>query len=184
MSQRNSGRDPISGDRFITPHWPIKALCSVELFPQPIWEPACANGDMANSIWESVQLGACEVWGTDKDRGEDFFAFTSMHGFSKSIITNPPYSGGLADRFIRHALKLTKPVDGKIAMLLPINFDAAKSRRNIFAEHPAFIAKYVLTERIRWTNLEQVASPSTNHAWFIWDWKEATGHPPILGYLP
>ncbi len=185
MSQRHSGRDPIEGDRFITPHWPISALCSVELFPQPIWEPACGNGDMADSIWNCAPMDAPrEVVQSDISQGEDFFDYSEMLLDSKSIITNPPYSNGLAEKFIRHALKLTKPVSGKVAMLLPINHDAAQTRRYLYAENAAFVAKHILTKRIRWTNLEQISSPSMNHAWFIFDWSQAYGTPPALGYLP
>ena len=67
-------------------------------------------------------------------------------------------------------------------MLLPMNFDAAKGRRDLFAENPAFKAKYVLTKRIRWENLEQkAAGPSSNHAWYVWD--RSHSGPPTMGWL-
>ena len=73
---------------------------------------------------------------------------------------------------MRHALKLTEPELGKVAMLLPVNFDTAKGRKDIFADHPAFARKLILTRRIRWANIEQKsAGPSMNHAWYVWGWR-------------
>ncbi|MGH9552146.1 MAG: hypothetical protein ACRD3W_22355 [Terriglobales bacterium] len=98
-----------------------------------------------------------------------------------SIITNPPYER--AHDFISHALDLTQPISGRVAMLLPMAFDCAKTRRSIFAQHPAFCRKLVLTKRVRWANLEQkTAGPSMNHAWFVWDWRNE-GSDPTIGYL-
>jgi hypothetical protein len=67
-------------------------------------------------------------------------------------------------------------------MLLPLAFDAAKMRSDLF-RNPPFAARYVITRRIRWENLEQKeAGPSQNHCWLIWDWKH-TG-PPKMGWIP
>ena len=69
-----------------------------------------------------------------------------------------------------------------VAMLLPMTFDAAKTRRDLFEEKP-FKAKYTITRRIRWENLEQKKNgPSTNHAWYVWDWQWK--QKPIMGWLP
>jgi len=91
------------------------------------------------------------------------------------IATNPPFS--LAGEFCRRAQHASK-----VAMLLPLAFDSAKGRKDLFAENPSFKAKYVLTKRIRWENLEQKkAGPSSNHAWYVWD--RSHEGPPILGWL-
>jgi hypothetical protein len=100
---------------------------------------------------------------------------------SRSVITNAPFAR--ADEFIRHALRATKRAEGRVAMLLPTHFDTAQSRRTLFAECRMFAKKWILTRRIRWSNLPQKKNiPSTNHAWFVWDWKYEG--PPVLGYLP
>ena len=78
------------------------------------------------------------------------------------IATNPPY-GKLAEKIIRHALKLTEATGGKVAMLLPHAWDCAKGRVDLF-ENPPFKCKLTLLQRIRWANLEHTASPSSNHA--------------------
>ncbi len=153
MAQRNSEYERIPGDLYVTPQWVWDALYEVEEF-KGAWD--CAPVDSAYDF-----LG---VYTTD----------------SRKIATNPPFN--LSEKFVRHALALTKGHAGAVAMLLPMAWDTAKGRRDLFEQAP-FKAKYTLTKRIRWENLEQKKNgPSSNHAWFVFDWTY-TGR-PFLGYLP
>jgi hypothetical protein len=188
MSQRHSEYELLPGDCYYTPAWVTEALLSAEDFPEPIWEPACGAGHITRIferrgiLYDSSDLmaGGLDFLSAEKGDCWDY----------NSIITNPPYSHGLAGKFVRHALELTFPEHftdtsecGKVAMLLPLAWDSAKGRRDLFKDHPAFKAKYILTKRIRWENLEQKKNgPSQNHAWYVWDWKHSG--PPTLGYLP
>lgn len=152
MSERNSEYARQAGDTYVTPRWVYDALYAVERFDRP---------------WDCAPV----------DAGFDFLEMTVS---GRDIVTNPPYS--LAEKFIRHALDLNCITRGKVAMLLPMAFDSAKGRRDLF-EKPPFKAKYTITTRIRWENLEQKkAGPSMNHAWFVWDWKHE--RKPFCGYLP
>ena len=181
VSVRHSEYELLPGDCYYTPAWVTEALLDVEAFKEPIWEPACGADHMLDVFWGR----GMDASGSDLDTNCDFLS--EMQGLGhRSIITNPPYSNGLAERFVRHALDLTKPVNGKVAMLLPLAWDSAKTRRDLFADHPAFKAKYTLTQRIRWENLEQKKNgPSQNHAWFVWEWPLAEiNWKPRCGYLP
>jgi hypothetical protein len=79
-------------------------------------EPACGTG------WISKELMAAgyEVVSTDLVEygygtgGRDFLAETRP--LAKHIVTNPPYGRGLADAFVKHALKLTAETGGAVAM--------------------------------------------------------------------
>ena len=129
--------------------------------------------------WVYEALYTVEPWAEDAfeaapvDYKHDFF---SLPRVNDDICTNPPFR--LAEKFVRHALKMAD----RVAMLLPMNWDAAKTRRDLF-ENPRFRAKYVITKRIRWENLAQKKNgPSTNHAWFVWD--KPTDMVPFIGYLP
>ena len=95
----------------------------------------------------------------------------------EAIVTNPPYT--LATEFIDHALNLTRAQLGVVAMLLRCDFDHAKSRRHLFADHKAFSKKVILTKRIQWFE-DSTGSPSFNHAWYIWNWKHKG--PPTIAY--
>jgi hypothetical protein len=104
----------------------------------------------------------------------DFLVSTHM-GTCDGIITNPPYGprGATAGAFIRHGLRLIAK-RGFLALLLPVDFDNAKTRADCFGECPAYAAKISLTKRIKWFDLppapgEKSQGPTENHAWFIWE---------------
>lgn len=150
------------GETYVTPEWTWKALYSVEPWARLAFECCPAHADF------------------------DFREKT--HISERDVASNPPYgrqkgqAKSISEQITRHALELTRAARGRVAMLLPMAWDAAKGRRDLF-EHYPFKAKYVVLRRIRWTNLEQKKSgPSGNHAWFVWDWTHEGA--PFLGYLP
>lgn len=182
MSQRDSGYTRIAFDLYETPPWVTAALIShVSGKPGTILEPACGSGQMVK-----VLNGHFATLGSDiQINGASFLDMVELpvdHGIT-GIITNPPYD--FAEEFCAHALKLTAPVKGFVAMLLRCDFDHAKSRKYLFADCPQFAKKVVLTKRIVWfveANGKPKASPSFNHCWMIWD----HGHvgPPTIAYAP
>lgn len=202
MSQKAPGYERISGDRYFTPAWVTQALVSVERFPGLSIDPACGGWHMVAAMRaEGLLCDGFDINPEPAPNGEvtglwatqDFLTWDGRSSFGTSyrnIVTNPPYGtqGRLAVKFIEHALKITQARNGKVAMLLRVDFDSAHGRRPIFEEHPAFAAKYTLTKRVRWENIEQSDSgPSENHAWFVWDWSRQ--HPVAIegrqyGYLP
>jgi hypothetical protein len=156
VSQRNSEYARIAGDTYVTPRWVYEALYSVEPWFEFAFDPAPIDADFD--------------YLTSTIKG------TLTSGKAVAIATNPPFR--LAEKFVRKALKEA----GLVAMLLPMQWDAAKTRRDLF-EHPPFKAKYTLTKRIRWENLEQKKNgPSTNHAWYVWDY--TYNGKPFMGWLP
>lgn len=169
MAERASGYARLEQDSYATPFWVTEALLSAEEFLHPIWEPAPGAGYMVAAL-KSFSYGLIVGSGD----------FLQSKQLANSIVTNPPYK--LANEFCRHAITLVRPTLGKVAMLLPMAFDCAKGRRDLFADCRAFKAKYTLTHRIQWANLPQTASPSMNHAWYLWDWKHEGA--PTMGWLP
>ena len=103
---------------------------------------------------------------SDISEGGDFLKLERLPDASvRGIVTNPPYEQ--AEEFCAHALKLTAPVKGFVAMLLRCDFDHAKRRAYLFADCPQFAKKIVLTRRIVWfveADGKPKASPSFNHA--------------------
>ena len=139
----------------------------------PIWEPAAGRGHMAAVLRKRYKVMTSDIKQYPRCDRLDFVAdFLSTRSTTcGTIITNPPYSHGLADKFIRHALSLTEPCNGIVCMLLKVKFDCAKTRRDIFVDHPAFRAKIVLTERMLIPGFRHRAQPMDHHSWFIWDWQ-------------
>lgn len=159
----------LPNDEFYTPAWVFDLLFQSSWITGWIeatyWEPATAEGHLVRAM-EAHGLKV-RATGLPDD-------FLQMSGPAGHIITNPPYGaqGSLAANFVRHALNLTCALQGRVTMLLPFDFDAAPGRWQLFAEHPAWKAKYVLVDRIRWANLDQKkAGPKNHHAWYEWDWR-------------
>jgi len=173
MSQRNSGRERMAFDLYETPAWVVDCLAQfVPLRFKTIWEPACGSGKMVTALTtHGAHVHASDVTDHGCPRSTvplDFLSNASsplMH--YDGIITNPPYGprGTLADAFIRRGLERMRDY-GFLALLLPIDFDSAGGRADVFDECPCFAAKIVLRKRIKW--FDGPASPSQNHAWFLW----------------
>jgi hypothetical protein len=177
MSQRNSGYVRVAFDKYITPAWVTVALsphlCKLALH---VWEPAAGSGAMVSAL---TALGY-HVHASDIATGDDFLKAESLPSDQiQAIVTNPPY--GIGQAFIEHALALTKPVGGVVAMLLRCDYDHAKTRQHLFGKCPAFAKKLILTKRIVWFD-DLKAAPSFNHAFFLWDWQHRG--PPVVAYGP
>jgi hypothetical protein len=180
MSKRDSGYERVKRDHYPTPHWVIDALAEVvPLDGKTIWEPACGSGKMAEAIRQ--QGGA--VTATDIHRYRhsgmlhqfDFINGGKHPGRVRydGIITNPPYGerGKLAEAFIESGLARIGG-GGFLALLLPADFDHAKSRARFFADCPRFSGVITLTKRIKWfdrpTASGKMHGPKDNHCWFLW----------------
>jgi hypothetical protein len=171
MSQRNSEYDRLPGDSYQTPAWPVLAL--LPFLPagiKTVLEPAAGEGQMVDTL----RAAGFKVTARDISDGHDFLKLKGTT--ANSIITNPPYT--LAEPFIRHALALTKPQAGRVAMLLRCDYDHARGRADLF-KHPPFALKLVLTRRIVWFD-RPGAAPSFNHAWYLWNWRHKG--PPTIAY--
>ena len=192
MSQRESGYARKERDLYETPEWVTEALLPHLPSMDWIWEPACGSGKMARVLRRHCYVDMSDIdpltpLGEPTAGRYDFLSRIRGSWVPTEtrvgIVTNPPYD--LATEFCEHALRLMEPVQGLVAMLLRTDFDHAKSRTHLFRDCPAFAKKVVLMKRICWfveANGKPKASPSFNHAWYIWDWKHEG--PPTIGYGP
>jgi hypothetical protein len=186
MSQRDSGYERKERGLYETPGWVTEALLPHLPLLDQILEPACGSGQMARVLSRvgMVIMGDIEPLCEPACR-QDFLSLMPGSrvdgGCRIGIVTNPPYD--LATEFCEHALRLMEPVNGMVAMLLRTDFYHAKSRSHLFRDCPAFAKKLVLMKRIAWfveDDGKPKASPSFNHAWYIWDWKHSG--PPTIAY--
>lgn len=176
MSQRESGYERKERDLYETPAWVTAALIPhLPRVPRLVWEPAAGSGKMVRALMDSG------IWPVHSDiaDGTDFFQQRFTKDDADSIITNPPYE--VATEFVTRSLSLTERHEGIVALLLRTDFDHAATRRLLFGNCRQFAKKVVLTKRIRWFE-DLKGSPSFNHAWFIWDWKNQGA--PTLAYAP
>jgi hypothetical protein len=171
MAQRISGFARRAGDDYPTPSAPVKALIP---FIQPralhIWDPCMGDGYLVKALRDA----GFEASGT----ADDFLLRTKLPTDQiQALATSPPYGsqGRVAASFIRHALTLPIPL---IVLLLPIDYDSAITRPDLFRDCEFFAGKIILLGRVRFFPGE--SSPSSNHAWFHWS-RSHVG-PPTISY--
>jgi hypothetical protein len=139
----------------------VPALLRFVKFAGPIFEPACGSGLMMRELRE---LTGHKVTGADIKKGQDYFKSQRVN--KGDTITNPPYHKGMAERFARHALKLT---DGKVAMLVQNGFLWGGKRANgLYAEcKPEAVV--ILPERIYFlAGGKPIKAQFYSHCWVVW----------------
>lgn len=193
MATRASGYAPDPLGRYYTPAWAVGALLDgyprLE-FADTFGDPCAGAGhilaaleamgmrDLAgsdiepdpNPVWHGLQIARRDARDPSK----------LLPGKRLAVITNPPYGyqGRLAMEIIVTMIDLARP-DGMVAMLLSAGFEGRASRDHLFG-HPVAAARIVLTDRIRWENVEhKKAGPSQAHVWWVWDWRHQ-GPPPFV----
>lgn len=161
--------DRAEWDFYATDPRAVDLLLDEEEFTLRILEPACWAGHISEKLKErSDFVQSSDI--VDRWYGvvQDFF---SRYEWMGDIITNPPYS--LAQEFIEHSLKITKPW-AKIAMLLKLQFLEGKKRKEFFRKHPPKIV-YVHSERVmcakNWDfeGLKKSGGSAVAYAWYIWE---------------
>ena len=165
MGKHETGYARVPKDLYPTPEWPTKALLEfINIKNKCIWEPACDTGNMS----EVLRAAGATVFSSDiVDRGyrDAVFDFTMAAQFAlfpdslpggiyasyDGIITDPPYGGRgkLAKAFVENGLARIGNT-GFLALLLPADFDSAKTRHHLFGRYPQFVGNVVLVKRIKW----------------------------------
>lgn len=186
MGKHETGYPRVARDFYPTlDRWVVTDALALHLAlrDRRVWECAAGEGHMVKALKD---VGA-EVYATDIHEYD--YPLDGLHDFLSpqrpkwrfdGIITNPP--GGprnkTAEQFIVRGLELIAD-GGFLALLLPVDFNSAKTRRHLFADCPLFAAKIVLNNRLVWfEHPEKKPAPKEWHAWFIW--KRANPQPVLL----
>jgi len=174
---RVSGFKRVERDAYQTIEpWVTDALLSRFRLPKHVWEPAAGDGHMVRVLQARGHI----VCATDISEGRDFMAEADPPWSLRfGIVTNPPFGsrGVLAENFASQALRFTMACNGAVALLLPADFDHAKSRLWMWST-PAYCMRIVLTARPKW--FDGGATPKTNFVWHCWDWLNV--HAPTVRY--
>jgi hypothetical protein len=196
MGKHETGYTRVERDFYPTREpWVVAALAEhVDLRGLTIWEHACGDGHMVEPL---LLAGCARVYASDIiDRGagqDEVLDYLSGREpklpHYDGMITNPPFGarGALAAAFIEAGLKRIKEYGGFLALLLPCDFDSAKTRACYFGDCPHFVGKIVLRQRIVWFKRDDGGreQPKENSAWFLWARSLLrVRRPPIIIYAP
>jgi len=155
-----------------TPPSATRALLAAEQFDGSIWEPACGTG----WISEELKRAGYRVTSTDLVEygygrsGVDFLAQRTP--LAKHIVTNPPYGNGLADQFVKHALRLTARTGGKVAMLLNLQSLCHPRRHQLYTSCPPAVV-YPLDSCTCWPYGDPSRAVTSSigkqrYCWVVW----------------
>lgn len=179
----DSGYDRIEADHYNTPPENLDCLLQHVTIHENVWECAAGKGNLSERLHEFGHT----VWSSDIiDYGfDERFAVANFLEQSalpdpsiRAIVSNPPYFDDMPEQFIRHALRLMKPVKGQVAMFLRNEYDCSKGRMDLFAL-PPFHKKIIVTKRPRWVEGSK-GSPRHNYAFFVWDWRHTAGAASVV----
>lgn len=189
VAQRLPGRKPgerAPADHYPTPPQVTRALLFRERFEGAIWEPACGDGAIAKVLAatsHTVVSSDLHDYGFGES-ARDFLGERIAR--APNIITNPPYGHGLADQFVQHALRLTRPFRGKVAMLLDLSSLCHPSRTDWWQHHrPSRI--YAVDECSCWNTAlfgpVPWRTPTRRFMWVVWDHSRIGSAPTELHWL-
>jgi hypothetical protein len=144
----------VERDHYPTPDWVIRALGEhVALEGRSIWECAVGDGRMVSAL----QAEGARVFASDiaphscLDAVFDFLAPGLPPGLShfNGIATNPPWGSRnrLAERFIAAGLDHISKCGGFLALLLPTDFDSARTRLHLVHDRDSAPASRLVRDR-------------------------------------
>ena len=158
-----------AADLYETPAAAVEMLLRHVPLRDPILEPSAGRGAIVRELRRhGLQVRASDLYdhgaeaGLGIETGVDFMSMTSMSG-CRSIVMNPPFNDG--DAHVRHALRLL-PYQGTLAVLLRLNWMAAKGRTDLLRHyHTAIIAGRLkmLPPGVK----DRGHGGTTDFAWFI-----------------
>lgn len=157
-------------DYFPTPPWATRALFEYvlpEARDKHIYEPACGEGWMAETINEYARVHATDIF----DYGYGFKAdFLSSGMGSKQydwVITNPPFNK--AEEFIQQSRKVATK---GCAMLVRTAFVETTGRYNrLFKDNPPTIfAPFAERVPMIYKKMDHKASSAMSTCWMVWKW--------------
>lgn len=130
-----------------------------------VWEPTCAEGQMARVIERHCPQVICsDLRGDDEIYGipsVDFIAHPAPGLPVDWIITNPPFK--VAEAFIRKSLSIAP----NVAMLLKSQYWHAATRLGLFNDHPPSEIM-PLTWRPAFLERERGSNPLMDVIWSVW----------------
>lgn len=142
-------------------------------------------GKAAKERWSDCEVGGCDIRDIPQPDAYDHwlpkFDFLQLKaGVYDLVIGNPPYK--FAERFVRHALKLTAP-KGYVVFLLPLRFLEGQNRGvGLWRDFPPK-SVHVMSARPSFIDSGPKAGNTDNTAYAIYIWQKGWTGQPTLGWF-
>lgn len=176
------GQQRAAGDLYCEPPEATIALCRLERFAGPIWDPACGQGNVLAGLRRS---GYTDVHGSDaaNDPVEDDFLRMTIPVWDPvgAIVCNPPYR--LADAFVLRALALARH---KVAMFLRLQYLEGAARYDAIYRDRRPHRVYVFKHRVGMDKGgvgKRYKDGMMSHAWFIWSQDEPPARQTVVDWI-
>lgn len=138
-----------------------------------IAEPACGDGALV-TVFESYGFEVVKSDLVDRGIGARVLDFLTMETApARVVVTNPPYKGDMAAKFVRQAKRLGVEY---LALLLPCRYWNTKGHLRLWNEWPPAM-RYPLTWKIDCLGL---GNPVMEFDWIVWH----AGRSDLPGWRP
>lgn len=167
--------DPLTAEyrrREFFPTWPWASRAGAELIqrldpgPWTAEEPACGQGHMAEALrgyFPEVHASDRYAYGYGEVR--DFLADPPRAEAPDWIVTNPPFRGGLAERFVEVGLMRARR---GVAILQQTTFLDTVGRHDLLFGARGLTVFAQFAERVGLGLGDLKPSTATPYAWFVW----------------
>jgi len=159
-------------DYYPTP--PLATMCLIreygEYIKPPVWEPAAGRGWISKVLEDAdYQVTSTDLYEYDDplvniETGVDYLKATSV---CRSIITNPPYKNGLAQKFVEKSIQESD----FSAFFLRLTFMESISRHKLFTEHPPSVlvfSRRMNCQEEKFGTFDGQMGGMTAYAWYVW----------------
>ncbi len=172
----SSEKDRETEDFYRTPTYATNEILNREKLYGTIWEPACGDGAISEVLKHYNYPNVYSTDINDYGYGDVNIDFLNVNDIIQCnhIITNPPYK--YAQEFVEKSLKVA---DGKVIMLLKLNFLEGQKRFSFFQSTPLKNI-YVFSKRLSFDkgNEKGKGNGLLAYAWYVWE-KGYVGRPQI-----
>lgn len=177
VSKKRSDRQ--EHDAYETPPELCSAVCSTlaaaALNPKSVLEPGAGSGNFVRAVraqWPTAFIEAVEIRskidellgsGANSAFIADYLVEGATHKLYDLIIGNPPYGGGLAEKFVEKSVSLLAP-HGVLAFILKTHFFNTAKRIDMWRRFPFYVS-FPITPRPDFTGEGRDTSEYTLICW-------------------
>lgn len=155
------------------PTAPLATMCLLREYGKyiksPVWEPAAGRGWISEVLQDNgYQVTSTDLYEYDSfvpvEFGIDYLEATSD---CRSIITNPPYKNGLAQKFIEKSIQESD----FSAFFLRLTFMESLSRHKLFTKHPPSVlvfSRRMNCQEEKFGTFDGQIGGMVAYAWYVW----------------